>query len=281
MRKPAAALISILLIAAVAGTLFDFLAKANFSPTPQPEVLISSPTGTVNSSNASLTVTVIVYGRFIYGSQTFVESVRWLTYSIDRSPEHQIDIELPLTKIPTEGQPEDKYAGNAILSNLPEGKHGITILGESTFNNTIYKFAYFTVDTSPPDITILSPANTTYTEPSIPLDFTLNEPTSNISYSLDGQPRMAIAENLTLPTMTFGSHSLTVYATDAVGNTGVSQTTHFTIFDESEPSIPSQDDQNSFPTVPLAAASAASIATVIAAGLIFARRRRRKEAQQK
>lgn len=77
-------------------------------------------------------------------------------------------------------------------------------------------------DTTPPTITILSPANTTYSTTSVPLTFTINEPTSWIKYSLDGKANVTITGNITLTSLANGSHNVIVYANDTSGNVGKS-----------------------------------------------------------
>jgi hypothetical protein len=73
---------------------------------------------------------------------------------------------------------------------------------------------------------------------------------------LDGEATAEISGNTTLTGLSYGAHSLTVYATDASGNTGTSKTITFTIAEEPP-----------FPTVLVATASGAS-ATIIAIGLL-------------
>lgn len=70
----------------------------------------------------------------------------------------------------------------------------------------------------------------------IPLIFTVDEPTSWMAYSLDGQANVTITENTTLTGLSDGSHSLIVYAMDSAGNTGFSKTIYFSIkTQQSEP----------------------------------------------
>jgi len=83
-------------------------------------------------------------------------------------------------------------------------------------------------DTTPPTIDILSPRNIIYyllpKEPPIPipLTFTVNETTPWIGYSLDGQENVTITGNTTLTDLSYGLHSVTVYANDTAGNMGSS-----------------------------------------------------------
>jgi hypothetical protein len=265
-------LILTLLFSAAAGAL-PYMAVANPTPQPPPAVTINSPVGVVNSSDVSLSITVTVFGRFVIGSELIVEGIKWLTYSVDRSPNHQIDVALKLTKLPTYGEPEDRYVGSDMVYRLSDGVHGLTIQGESTFNNTIYKFAYFAVDTTQPSVSIRSPENKTYNTPSITLNFIVDETPSNMSYSLDGRPKAAVTENMTLPDLPYGSHNLTIYAMDGAGNTGVSRTIYFSISEETEPAP--EPEPESFPAVPVAAASVAAV-VVVGAGLLVYFKKRKK-----
>ncbi|MGB9671560.1 MAG: PKD domain-containing protein, partial [Candidatus Norongarragalinales archaeon] len=91
---------------------------------------------------------------------------------------------------------------------------------------------YYTVkllDTMPPEISIISPQNITYTTTSVPLTFTVNEPVSWIGYSLDEQANVTITGNTTLINLAEGSHSIVVYARDTSGNTGASSKVYFSV----------------------------------------------------
>jgi N-acetylneuraminic acid mutarotase len=78
-------------------------------------------------------------------------------------------------------------------------------------------------------VTVLSPENKTYDATAIPLNFTVNEEATSTSYSSDGQEKVTITGNITLEGLSSGSHNLTVYAEDAAGNSGVSETIYFSI----------------------------------------------------
>ncbi len=91
---------------------------------------------------------------------------------------------------------------------------------------------------------------------SLSLNFTVDEPFTKITYSIDNQDNVGIAGNTTLTNLPYGHHNITVYATNPTGNVGASQTINFTI---AKP--------EAFPIVPLAAVSAA-VAVVVVAGLL-------------
>jgi parallel beta-helix repeat protein len=81
----------------------------------------------------------------------------------------------------------------------------------------------------PPDIFVSSPENITYITDSVSLNFTVNEATSWMGYSLDGQNNVTVTETtLELPELSDGSHSLTIYANDTLGDMGTSETIYFT-----------------------------------------------------
>jgi len=84
-------------------------------------------------------------------------------------------------------------------------------------------------DTTPPIISVISPENKTYATNSISLTTTINEPTSWICYSLDGQANVTLTENMNLFGLNEGLHRIVFYAKDSAGNTGKSQEILFSI----------------------------------------------------
>ena len=135
-----------------------------------------------------------------------------------------------------------------------------------TTNERYTPFDYGTPDASPivlpdraaPKIALVEPKNVTYAEGTVPLRFTVNERVREIAYCLDGAANVTVFGNATLTGLTPGLHNVTVYATDAAGNTGASETACFTVAELEEP----------FPASLLLAA--ASIATVAVLGVGFA-----------
>jgi hypothetical protein len=82
----------------------------------------------------------------------------------------------------------------------------------------------------PPYICVSSPQNITYNTENVSLTFTVNEETSWIGYSVDGQNNVTITEKtLNITELANGKHNITVYATDTAGNTGTSGTIYFTV----------------------------------------------------
>jgi parallel beta-helix repeat protein len=117
------------------------------------------------------------------------------------------------------------------LSGLPLATSiPVRLTVKDTFNVQSTATSTLTIyDTTPPTITILSPQNTTYNTTSVPLTFTVNEPTSWIGYSLDGSANITIIGNTTLIGLSEGFHNLIVYANDTSGNMGTSNRIYFTV----------------------------------------------------
>lgn len=84
-----------------------------------------------------------------------------------------------------------------------------------------------TVDTRPPQVSVLGLDNNTFSASEVPLNFALNETAAEIKYCLDGQENVTITGNTTLTGLATGDHSLTVYAVDEAGNAGSSETINF------------------------------------------------------
>jgi hypothetical protein len=121
-------------------------------------------------------------------------------------------------------------AGNTTLTGLPDGMHSIIVYATDKAGKTNSSgITYFTIDTTAPSISILSLANKTYYTTDNPLGFIVNEPVSWMGYSLDAQANITIAGNATLPELSYGSHSIVVYANDTAGNSRASETIYFSI----------------------------------------------------
>jgi len=124
--------------------------------------------------------------------------------------------------------------------------------------------SYVPPDTTAPEVTVLSPANRTYSI-NVPLTFTVSKQVSWLRYSLDEGNVTEVSGNVTLAGLDYGIHKLTVYVTDAAGNTGVSATVFFTVA-EPEP----------FPTTTIATASGISAVVVVGGVLaIYLKKRKR------
>lgn len=177
-----------------------------------PALYIDSPQNrTYSTANIS--------ASFSWDKSVTVETPRYINYWVDD------ELHLGL----------DTFSDSNILEELSEGSHNFTAAAMSgtEFVNSVS--VQFTVDFTCPVITILNPTNATYqTDPQI--GFTIDEPTSWMGYSLDGQNNVTVTGNmLNLTGLTNGVHNITVYANDTAGNTGTSETFMFTVAKEAEP----------------------------------------------
>ena len=230
MKRTAIALtlISTLLFSAVAGAQFVNLAAGNFLPADLsfPQVLIMSPENKSYTNEVDLIFIASYNNLTLQGFSCVIDdeepmeidSYRVLFQSLDGT----VDME-----------------AHAVLIGLDDGSHKLTVsakLAQSPLhpdcaqvpNYVTYSDAvYFTVDSIPPNASILSPEDKTYKTADVRLDFTVNEPTSWIGYSIDGRTSVTLTGNTTLTGLFDGTHSLTVYAKDVAGNIGTSETVNF------------------------------------------------------
>lgn len=121
-------------------------------------------------------------------------------------------------------------AGNTTLVSLSDDCHNVVVYANDTFGNMgSSKKTYFTVDTTPPQIRILSPENKTYATSSVSLTFMVSEPTSWTGYSSDNQANVTLTGNTTLTSLVNGCHSVMIYGNDSLGNMGASEKVYFTV----------------------------------------------------
>jgi hypothetical protein len=129
-------------------------------------------------------------------------------------------------------------------------------------NEQYTPFGYGTV---PPAVQAVSPVSQTYNESSVSLVFNVNKQVNWTGYSLDGGETMTVAGNATLEGLANGVHNVTVYAKDAFGNVGASETVSFTV------NVPEP-----FPTATVAAASGISAVVLVSAVLAIHFKKRKR-----
>ncbi len=113
----------------------------------------------------------------------------------------------------------------------------------------------------PPEIKVLSLANQTYNESTVSITFTTNKPFSWAGYSINEKENTTVTGNFTLTNLPNGTHNITMYANDTLGNMGASETVSFTI---TKPEF--------FPIVPVAAVVVVVIALAMVLSLLLFRR---------
>lgn len=161
---------------------------------------------------------------------------------------------------------------NFTINGIPYGKHSliITAFGSGGYAEglTWYGFSKnssltvnFVTDKTP-IVSLLSFENATFTNSTVPLNFTIDQPDSKVTYSLDGNSTVAIGGNSTLTGLSNGYHNVTVYAANEFGSMGASETITFIV------DYVTEEAQQPFPTTPAAAASVVSAVITVAVGLL-------------
>jgi hypothetical protein len=115
-----------------------------------------------------------------------------------------------------------------VYGPLSDGWHTLKVYSIFSDILPVFSTVNFTVDTTPPNVSILSLQNKIYNSSDTPLIFTINETASLITYTMDGKV-FTIDGNTTLTKLQNGDHKLTVYATDEAGNAGASETIDFNV----------------------------------------------------
>jgi len=138
------------------------------------------------------------------------EATSWIAYSLDRQTNRTI-------------------SENTTLTGLVEGSHSLIIFANDTAGNMGQAEVVFSIDVTPPSILVLSPENKTYSASNVPLSFAASESVSWVAYSLNNLANVTINGNTTLQGLSDGSYTVVISATDTAGNTGFSETIHFSV----------------------------------------------------
>ncbi len=125
------------------------------------------------------------------------------------------------------------------LSALADGLHNVSVYANDSLGNTNFSIRYFTVDTTPPIITVITPVeNQTVLSSSLSFKFfSLDDLASTLNYNLtiDGAVNKSgtatIGANTTVEVsgLTDGDHNAGVMVWDDVININTSETRNFTI----------------------------------------------------
>ncbi len=166
--------------------------------------------------------------RYAVPSFNYGDTRVWASETLSYSLDGQTNITIPKSNF---------------LFGLSNGSHSIRLfqfliyyndfymsgVGPQPFGAAFSNTVNFTFVNTVPIISNLTVENRTYITRSIPLNFTVNEPAASLSYSLDNQANITVFGNTTLTGLMEGTHSITIYANDTVGNIGKSGTVFFTI----------------------------------------------------
>lgn len=95
--------------------------------------------------------------------------------------------------------------------------------------DTLSEKVDFAIDTTPPEISVLSPENVKYNSSEVELTYLVDDLNAAMQYSLDGEENKTVSENVTFKGLLAGEHNVTFYARDEAGNVGVSETVLFSV----------------------------------------------------
>ena len=142
---------------------------------------------------------------YVWANLTLDEDGSWCGYSLDGTNN--------VTMSNTSGN------WNSLIEGLSDASHNITFSCNDTTGNMNASAVtlYFTVDTTSPDVYILSPENITYTDAIINLNVSSDETIDTWWYSLNGASNITFSPNTTV-TLSLGNNNVTVWANDSAGN---------------------------------------------------------------
>jgi hypothetical protein len=180
----------------------------------------------------------------------------------------------PLPPLGSEVAAKGATSSTFNFSASKAGTYGISIRVKDSLGNSVYNvfnpggiWVFVKESTSSPsptanitlpELVLVSPENKTYPTKDIQLNFSISKPANWIGYSIDKQANVTINGNVTLTELSYGSHSLTIYANDSEGNDAIPQNVTFNANQEPTP----------FPTTEVIAITTTALISV-AGGLVF------------
>jgi len=267
-----AAFVSVLLLSTIVATQFVNLGQAN------PYIRDRKKVGVIPPPDGTLPPTILILSP--QNNSAYASNNVSLIFNVSMPKSNKISLYVSTYYVPSWQHKANKlvkisaYSGSTNLTDVPEGPRWLEVYAVASafayetgykldgvyyttyyvaYEITSYSIVKFTIDNTPPIISALSVENKTYGTADVPLNVIVNEPVSQVTYSLDGQRNVTTAGNTTLTELSNGKHNVTVYATDEAGNTGTSEARYFSV-DVPEP----------FSTASVAA-SVASVAIVVSA----------------
>ncbi|MFB6180781.1 MAG: hypothetical protein ABEJ93_02800, partial [Candidatus Nanohalobium sp.] len=159
----------------------------------------------------------------VYGSQTNTWKIS--TSATDDNPNETLDITVKIdgSQIDSTSITEGENASASFTAS--DGTHTLDITATESDGDSTTHSVSFDVDTTPPQISIKKPDGPTDSRLNLPLNYTVSDPhldTGSCKYNIDGGANISISNcgNTTIDFGTVGNHTINVYASDTVGNTG-------------------------------------------------------------
>jgi hypothetical protein len=231
-----------------------------------PSVMVDLPWGRATGINQPIEFTASGNG----GTPPY--TFQWYTTFLDPN--------VPPDQWVTKAVPETNSSTFIFVKSIP-GRYGISIrITDSTGDSEYQAFQpigiVVTVQSTPkiqptvtpsptfppPNISYLSQQDKTYTQNTVPLNFSLSQTAEWIAYSLDGHAAVTINGNTTLTGLSNGYHTVTIYANDTHGTAATPQKITFTV------NVPAP-----FSTIEASAAISIVIAIIAVAIILFKKRK--------
>ena len=280
-RVFAVSLIVVLLASAFVGTASLSLVMADPFPWPPPDlpqVSIAIHSVAYAEGSVSLTFTASIVSNFDNG-----------LYSLDTNNRFYFFLDSEDDYVVFNPASDGSFYSCTVHRFLSDGRHAVWVRTAVPINDLWYwtgvsNVVSLTVDTTIPQVSILSPEPQEYNTSEVPLLFVLSEPASGVVYCLDGEGNVSLTNNATLAGLAVGRHSLVLYATDAAGHVGKSEVRVFDVVAaDSQSSAPevSSSTATSFSAALFSMAVIASVAAVsfgLVAYLLKRKKRRSSEA---
>jgi hypothetical protein len=212
------------------------------------------------SNNASLSISEIYYRaswQQLRNTNVDLEALRAYNYGIPAT----FSITINLTGVPEGPRWLEVYAvAKGFSHETHQEIKGIFFTQYYVSYKTVGSSAVnFAIDTTPPNISAVSVENKIYSTSDVQLNVIVDEPVSEITYSVDGQKNFT-----TLTDLSDGKHNVTICAIDPAGNKGNTETFYFNI------ELPKP-----FPTT-LVITSITTAAVAVAAILLYFKKRNHK-----
>ena len=248
------------------------LANAADSTSELPSFVVISPMqkAIYDSGTVSLNLTISKPSTWFmsyYGTifEIAIGEVTFVQYNLDGEKSENLSLNDPWDVI----NPPHSLDFSLALTELSEGQHNLNVSVYGRVNGeTVVVYSpniIFFIDAAPLELKTVSPESKVYNITDIPLIVTTTEPVFWMGYRLDEEDIITVTENTTSKGLSTGSHNLTIFGNDTIGNCATSETVTFTV---------TKPEPSPFPTAPVAAASAASIAVAGVGLLVYFRKRR-------
>jgi HD domain len=116
------------------------------------------------------------------------------------------------------------------FAGLADGAHTVAVHAVDALGNVGPTVAsHFTVDTTAPTVTSLTAPAAVVPSQSVSIPFTVDDPGATAWCSLDGALPTPCTSPVFYDALADGSHTVAIYAVDAVGNQGPARTANFTV----------------------------------------------------